>query len=413
MLLGVAAKLDDIRNGKEEILVAHVQKIRYTIPFTPLASRYTFFTSHSHFSPASTIKDKDVHLFYLSSTSAAFIRIGPDVDIFNIRKNPIFFLAQTNNARELITVPRAVFDRMADEVDISERDVVWLFQTIRCGSTIWSQIFNSLPEFSVISETQTLFYSIVEYTNVHNVQQFTKTPEYEKMALANIKWYIASTPQKTKVFWKTTLLDDYLPPIILKHFPHHKMMFAYRNTLPCAASYEKAFGWVPLVKMEIGYLVWDMLVPKPTSYHSRRGKIYYGSGYDPIKSDKAIQAAKPHNSSFEWFVLLWATKVSIMLQHIQSGIKIKPAKYEDLQGDPKGTIRGVFDYLGLSSDLMDLAYAAMELDSQAGLFFSQQNRSALESWCRTEAAVERCNQMLKIFDLPDLDSNFVVPDRTE
>mgnify|MGYP001796051762 FL=1 len=327
------------------------------------------------------------------------------MDIFNIRKNPIFFLSQTNNAKEIIIIPRAIFDRVVEDIDVTDRDVVWLFQTFRCGSTIWSQIFGSLPGFSVISETQTLFYSIIEYTDVHDMQQFSKTAEYEKMALATIKWYISSTPKNTKIFWKTTLLDDYLIPIIHKHFPHHKMMFAYRNILPCAASYERAFGWLPMIKYELHYLIRDMFTCKPSKYHSRRCKLWYTSGYDPARCDKAIKAARPTLSGFEWFVLLWATRSSIVLQNKQNGIRIKPAKYEHLQKDPKGTIKDVFNYLELPGEFIDVAYQAMELDSQAGLFFSQQNKTVHEQWHRTQEAVNRCNKMLKIFDFPDLDSD--------
>ena len=410
---GVDDMRKKIRDGREKTFVAQVQKIHFTSPFSPIVTDHTYFTTHKCFEPASIIDEENVHLLALSNDEATFLRVRADLEIFNIRKNPIFFLAQTMNAKEMITLPRNVYNKMVEQIDISDREVVWLFQTVRCGSTVWAQIFGSLPSFMVISESQVMYHSIAFHSDMLNFQQFTRTKEYEDMVIAMIKSHVNYIPKNKKVFWKTCILDDHMIPIIHKHFPKHKMVFAYRNTLGCATSYERAFGWLPMVKQDCKRLVNAMFEDKPTG-SARTMKIFYTNGFDPARCDKAIWRAKLSCSPFEWFVVLWAAKVSTVVQCINQGIDIKPAKYEYLQDDPKQTIREIFRYLGLSDDLLEIACKAMQPDSQAGLVFSQQNRTARGIWQRTEEAVQRCNSILKSFELPDLDSDFVVvpaPDR--
>ena len=406
---GVAGMRKRIRDGEEKTCVAHVEKIHFTSPFSPMVTDQTYFTTHKSFEPASVIEEQNVHLLAVSTDEVVFLRVDTELDIFNIRKNPIFFLAQTMNAKEMITLPRNVYNKMVEQIDISDREVVWLFQTIRCGSTVWAQIFGSLPSFMVISEAQVMYHSIAFHSDIQNFQQFTRTKEYEDMVVSMIKCYINYIPKDKKVFWKTCILDDHMIPIIHKHFPKHKMVFAYRNSLGCAASYERAFGWMPMLKSDCQSVVDTMFEERPTGA-ARTMKLFYTNGFDPTMCNKAIRKAILECSPFEWFIVLWSSKVTTVLQCMDQGIDIKPAKYEYLQKNPKQTIRDIFRYLGLSSDLLETACKAIELDSQAGLFFSQQNRTSHAKWQRTKDAVQRCNIILKSFELPDLDSDFVVPD---
>lgn len=378
-----------------------------------MATYYSFFTTHSHFAPASIVQDENVHLLSIGSDIVRFTKVAPTLDILNLRKNPIFFLAQTMNAKQIIVLPRKIYDTMMESVDVSDREVVWLFHTIRCGSTVWSQIFDSLPGWTVLSETQTMFQSVITYQTNYNIQAVAETEDYEKMTLLMIKSYLMKMPKGKKIFWKTTILDDHMIPIIHKHFSSHKFIFAYRSAKACAASYQKAFGWLPILTKQLRRLMNDLDTTEPKSEDARIMRLWYTNGYDPAICDQAIKSGKLTNSSFEWFVLLWAAKVKMAQKCRESGIRMKPAKYEHLQKDPKRTIHEIFAYLKLSDEHLDVACKAMELDSQAGLFFSQQNKTTHDSWVRTDDAVERCSRLLRVFGLPDLESDFLMAEQKE
>ena len=115
---GVDDMRKKIRDGREKTFVAQVQKIQFTSPFSPIVTDHTYFTTHKCFEPASIIDEENVHLLALSNDEATFLRVRADLEIFNIRKNPIFFLAQTMNAKEMITLPRNVYNEMVDQKSV-------------------------------------------------------------------------------------------------------------------------------------------------------------------------------------------------------------------------------------------------------------------------------------------------------
>lgn len=405
---GVASKLDKIYSGSERTATAQVQKIWHTLSFSPLTTPNTFFAIHSHFAPASIILEPNVHLLSMDNQKVKLLRFDRDVDILNIRKYPILFLAQLQNARDIIIVPRRDFDRIIKKVEEEDRNVVWFFHTIRCGSTLWSQIFDSLPNWTVISEAQAMYHSIVYTRTDIDIQTLSKTQEYEELVVAVVKFFLMLAPKGHSVFWKTVPLDEYMVGVIRKRFPSHKILFGYRNVLPCAMSYHKAFGWITSVQRRLKYVVDDMENIPPTNGEARVGWLFNTAGFDPNQCVKAVKTAGLTFDTFEWFVLLWAIKVTLLQDSSLTGAKIKHVKYEHLLGNPKGVISDVFEYLDINSDLVEQALQAMKHDSQDGLFFSHKNRTGFRSWKRTDESVRRCNQVLRVFNLPDLDSDFSI-----
>lgn len=61
--------------------------------------------------------------------------------------------------------------------------------------------------------------------------------------------------------------------------------------------------------------------------------------------------------------------------------------------------------MGISSDNLDVAMAAMEGDSQAGTPLAR-DAAMGKPWLRDERAVKVCEQLLKKYDLPPFDCKF-------
>ena len=83
-------------------------------------------------------------------------------------------------------------------------------------------------------------------------------------------------------------------------------------------------------------------------------------------------------------------------------------KYEDLQADPHSMVQGVFDYLIISADLLEIAYKSIEQVSQLDTYFSSEKRIDNKLWVRTAESDRRCNAMLKAFDFSKLDVKTVL-----
>ena len=71
-------------------------------------------------------------------------------------------------------------------------------------------------------------------------------------------------------------------------------------------------------------------------------------------------------------------------------------------------VQGVFDYLDISADLLEIAYKSMEQDSQLDTYFSHEKNIDNKSWVRTAESDQRCNAMLKAFDFPKLGAKTVL-----
>lgn len=104
---------------------------------------------------------------------------------------------------------------------------------------------------------------------------------------------------------------------------------------------------------------------------------------------------KPQPNVFEWYVMSWSAKVSLMAQYRKNGIYFKSLKYEGLLRDPIGNITEVFKHLNISLNLVEVAHQTMEQDSQAGTFIGQAKRVDNESWVRTPQSDRKCNVILK------------------
>ena len=207
-------------------------------------------------------------------------------------------------------------------------------------------------------------------------------------------------------------MDEHMIPIIKKHFPSHKFLFAYRDCLPCSMSFYKAFGSLPQVMNNIYHANKELLSGDLRKLQqnplARHGWLTYTNGYDMQFCLQVFRECKPHPNSFEYFVLSWATELRIISRHQSNGMHFHLLKYEDLQADPHSMVQGVFDYLDISADLLEIAYKSMEQDSQLDTYFSREKKIDNKSWVRTAESDQRCNAMLKAFDFPKLGAKTVL-----
>ena len=238
---------------------------------------------------------------------------------------------------------------------------------------------------------------------------FSKSPEYKKYAVAAVKMQLYKVPPNSSVLWKATTCDEYYIDIIAKIFPKHKMLVAYRDIFPTLTSYYKSFFNFPI-------LVYGTEVVNQVDLDSKWwfGKMMLGlftNGSDLDLTRELIENVKPQ-TGFEWFAYLWAAKASTIRKAIEDGVNIKPIKYDSLVGNKKETIAKVFDYLDIPAENVDIACEALKYDSQAGIaMVSWESRSQSDSkeWSKDSNVIRRCNMILDILNLPNVNSSFDFP----
>lgn len=412
LFAGVEAKWKAIQSGKEKVHTAQVLHILYSIPHSFEITALSLFLTHETFTTASIVLRPNVHLLSIEKDIAKFVEVDPAVDILNVKKNPILLIAQTIHAKKIIILPRRIFDDMVSEFDTEENNVVWLFHTSRCGSTLWAQIFQTVPGWTIISETQVMSHSFCHASGFDelDIDSFAKTKQFEDMVVAYIKCYLRLVPAKNSVLWRALgVMSEHMIPIIKKRFPKHKIMMVYRDVLPSAKSYHKVMGNMPIYEAELEPMLDDINNTMP-SKQSRAFRLFWTSGYDPTVVIPAITKSQLHPNIFEFFMVLWGCRVKKMQEYQRNGIKIRCIKYDNLVDDPRLLISKVFRHVGVSVYFVDEAIKAMDRDSQAGLVFSKENKDHDPSWVRTSGAVQRCNSFLSAMGLPGLDSELVMND---
>ena len=113
---------------------------------------------------------------------------------------------------------------------------------------------------------------------------------------------------------------------------------------------------------------------------------------------RAMRSALPIPGVMEWFVLFWATTVTMMREYREkAGVELKCVKYEDLQSKPREVITDLFNYLNIPPEFASLALQTMETDSQAGPFFDREKRVNFKAWTRTTDSVKKCSAILDMF----------------
>ena len=243
-----------------------------------------------------------------------------------------------------------------------------------------------------------------------DINAFSQTQQYEDIIVAFIKMFIHFTPKGNSILWRAHgIVTDQMVPIIQRRFPKHKILFSYRDALSCAKSYHKITKAIPMMKRRIEIMYSDLENPNPTG-ESRTSRLYWASSSQAIHLQHTYRVAKLQPNIFEWYVLLWATKVKLFQQYQRDGIPIKCVYYDHLVQSPKAYITRVFEYLGISLTHNEAAAQSMNYDSQAGLTFSRDKQAAVSTWCRDGAQVNRCNTVLSMLELPDLDSKYMMND---
>lgn len=402
MFTGTARVIDHLMRGSKDEFPAQVLRIIGKTPNMLSYNPHLYYTIHEKFAPASIILKPGVHLVAIDQEKATFIQVDEDCCLFNPRLYPITFFAQTDLAKNLIILPIGYLNDITEKIDISDRKVVWMFHTGRCGTTAWVQAFNSLPGWTVFSELQALRgICLFGGQKQTSVESFSKTPEFRRLALAMIKLYIRLVPSNGSLFWKTGHFAHWLVDIIAEEFPEHKMLLAYRDAFPSMKSYYNSFdGFTPI------HYVQARLTKDP---YCRSGPVawerHFVSGGCNSNTYASILEKTTPQPVIEWLLFNWAVTIHTITNRKHANAAIRSVKYEQLKGNRRETIAKVFNYVNVAEDNVGKACEALDTDSQQGLWLSKESRTQRSGhWIRQEDVIRRCNVILDTFNLPDVDS---------
>ena len=210
-------------------------------------------------------------------------------------------------------MPTAAYDELLEkDKSECEHNVVWMFHTARCGSTLLCQMFYTLLDWTVFATSQTMVYSVLHAQSTTDMTTFSQSKFFEDLVVTHIKSHLRLVPEGNSIFWKTfPFLDEYMIPIIHKKFPKHKITFSYGNPFAAAKSFHNFFSpqYISLNRLERVCADMDSL---DSTYLSRLLRLFWTSGYDYKTCRRAAKESGIQPVVFEFFVLRWAAKVTTM-----------------------------------------------------------------------------------------------------
>ena len=107
------------------------------------------YTHLEYLHPNEVLKRDNITLQGVDGNYAWFCVTDKKVNVYDLKKFPFVWVAQYLMAKELILVPIWAFLRLAEEEvpdpGTDGRDVIMIFNTARCGSTLLCQMFDTLP----------------------------------------------------------------------------------------------------------------------------------------------------------------------------------------------------------------------------------------------------------------------------
>ena len=113
--VGVEARLQDIRTGKERYLVAQVLHNCYTLPNTLHLWPISFLTTHEAFAPSSIVLKPNILLLTYGEQEVRLLELCQEADAFNLNKNPLLAMAQVKHTRKIIVMPTAAYDELLEK----------------------------------------------------------------------------------------------------------------------------------------------------------------------------------------------------------------------------------------------------------------------------------------------------------
>ena len=395
---GVDNHMENIKSGKEKELTAQILDVVCKVKKLPYLNPNSLYLKHSHFAKSDIVLRPNVQLLCIEEDQAKFMEFDPEIDLFDTRRFSSISVAQADHVKKIIIIPRWELNRLVSDIDIGNREVVWLFHTPGSGAMLWAKIFSPLPNWTVISENQTLLYSLRSRTNTIDMRDWLGSKDNDEMVIAMVKLYCALAPRGNNIFWSETA-GYHIIPVLQKRFPHHRFLFAYRDAVGAGKSYVQTFSQTTMIAWYVYRLLNPNLGPKiATNKKARQAWLWFTHGHSPNLCLNALRELGRNPQLMEWTILLWACIVSTIKEFQHHGFSIKSIKFDDLLDSPHQTISELFQHLSIPSVLVWRSLDAMKQH----IHDREGNQKNTSPWIKTEESVRKCNTILRVFNLPDL-----------
>ena len=335
----------------------------------------------------------NVSLYSISAKEAIFVETPTNVNIYSSDVHPFFFHAQFRNATKVIKMSIKDFVSLAEKIGDPRASVMWMSNTGRCGGTMLSQIFETVPETQVIHEPS-------PPSNVFRLREYNRINEFEYEAILKSMFRIMCKPYPriTRIIIKPQAPCTFMMTDICKLCPDVRHIFIYRNSLHTIRSTLALLGSSPflaVIRTCIDAVWFSNIFP------GFRNALRLYTSERKYSPDMPLE-----RTTVCILAIWWANQMLFVRKTLALGQTILLIKYEDIKSRPKESIEQIFDRLEIDSSHTNRAVNSLSRDSQRDLPISRDNIGDSSFRFITENDRINCDVILTERNLPRMGEDF-------
>ena len=266
-------------------------------------------------------------------------------------------------SKQYVILPLSSFYRLTEEMDDFKGDVGVIGMSMRCGSTLMSQIASRIPHTRSLSEPQVL-------TTIYKLHfdGYIDMETQRRMVKSSLK-FLCHAREGSNVDRVVIKLPPYASPqiqMMQDSFRQFNFFFITRHVTPSVESFTKLFAVFETGLFATFGIFWRVIArpvcfPYVEKYDQERNKL-----------DTWFRKIPQQEVSALW----WAGGICCYLE-CRKGMK-QLILYEDLIADSKKIVAEFFDHMNIDVEHLEVALSALNQDSQNAIFNQSKKKASGE-----------------------------------
>ena len=307
----------------------------------------------------------------------------------NLALAPFVYLTQYEQAQRLIAVPYATFQQVARALPAVEQ-LIMIYMTGRCGSTLLSHLFNEVDTVLSLSEPDVATHFVTLRS-----PDGSRDAELRDLLDCTVRVLFKPTAFKTPSICALKLRSEgtQLMDLFQATFPQARNLFLYRD----------AIGWVTSFYRLLKQVFPEVL---PWSEYLTLSRQIFNDDFTRLAA--YLDEGTTELSVPQFLALWWLAGMEWYLAQHRHGIPALAVRYEDLNSHRARVVSEIFTYCGLPTERVHETLSVFGRDAQAG---TQLAREKPDAGNTRRLSAEHQRDVLRILQRHPVvkGSDFVVP----
>ncbi len=304
----------------------------------------------SSVSADSLLSNPNISLYSLDlkTRRAVFTQTPDSIDL---ETSAFMFRGQFENATHVITLPFDDFHKLADRIEFQENAVSFIHSVGRCGSTLVSKAFQSLPHVRSLSEPDTLTL-LVNWRGTRELED----EELQRLTRSCIAFCCKPLTGKTNCsHWAIKFRSQCteICDLMAKAFTDANHIYLKRDPLSWLGSAYRAFVTHELVH---------------DHEHKAMMEDMFAKTFPLIESLRIPGKPMP---IYKVWLLNWVSNMETQQRLKKEGMTFCETDFSEIKQRPEATVQRLLQHCGLTVLNWETMRSTLEQDSQAGSSLNQ------------------------------------------